>query len=148
MLSVQMERVNLKFLVKLGKTFTDAYKCTEINVYPAHQFLNGLNGLKRDVKRPKTIRAPDENIDGTAFNQPPPPYLYQLRPCAGQPEKPGARLLDQLECYLATEAGSELRGDFGVSLALLEVEATNFEKKLSAERFPGLGRAAPDAFCA
>ncbi|KAJ8947576.1 hypothetical protein NQ318_010088 [Aromia moschata] len=40
------QRVNLKFLVKLGKT------CT-------HKFLNGLNGLMRDVKRPKTIRASD-----------------------------------------------------------------------------------------
>ncbi|KAJ8961765.1 hypothetical protein NQ318_021366 [Aromia moschata] len=125
MLNVQMEqRVNLKFLVKLGKTFTEAYamlkevygneclsrtrkflnglngfkegrettkdhsrpgrpsancfygvfedeecdddkayailkKCTGINVYPAHKFLNGLNGLKKDVKRLKTIRAPD-----------------------------------------------------------------------------------------
>ncbi|KAJ8934216.1 hypothetical protein NQ318_009353 [Aromia moschata] len=27
-----------------------------MNVYPAHKF---LNGLKKDVKRPKTIRAPD-----------------------------------------------------------------------------------------
>ncbi|KAJ8959822.1 hypothetical protein NQ318_011554 [Aromia moschata] len=34
-------------------------KCTGINVYPAHTFWNGLNGLKRDMKRPKTIRAPD-----------------------------------------------------------------------------------------
>ncbi|KAJ8953064.1 hypothetical protein NQ318_013406 [Aromia moschata] len=34
-------------------------KCTGMNVYPAHKFLNSLNGLKRDVKRPKTIRAPD-----------------------------------------------------------------------------------------
>ncbi|KAJ8952916.1 hypothetical protein NQ318_006533 [Aromia moschata] len=60
MLSVQMEqRANLKFLFKLGKTFTEAYKCTGMNVYHAHTFLNGLNGLKRDVKRPKTIRAPD-----------------------------------------------------------------------------------------
>ncbi|KAJ8950454.1 hypothetical protein NQ318_010332 [Aromia moschata] len=25
-----------------------------MNVYPAHKFLNGLNGLKRDMKRPKT----------------------------------------------------------------------------------------------
>ncbi|KAJ8953226.1 hypothetical protein NQ318_015804 [Aromia moschata] len=30
-----------------------------MNVYPAHKFLNGLNGLRRDVKRPKTIHAPD-----------------------------------------------------------------------------------------
>ncbi|KAJ8962675.1 hypothetical protein NQ318_001070 [Aromia moschata] len=30
-----------------------------MNVYPAHKFLNGLDGLKRDVKRPKTIRALD-----------------------------------------------------------------------------------------
>ncbi|KAJ8944153.1 hypothetical protein NQ318_013393, partial [Aromia moschata] len=30
-----------------------------MNVYPAHKFLNELNGLKRDVKRPKTVRAPD-----------------------------------------------------------------------------------------
>ncbi|KAJ8963431.1 hypothetical protein NQ318_018911 [Aromia moschata] len=29
-----------------------------MNVYPAHKFLNGLNGLKGDVKRPKTIRGP------------------------------------------------------------------------------------------
>ncbi|KAJ8963363.1 hypothetical protein NQ318_018836 [Aromia moschata] len=28
-------------------------------MYHTHKFLNGLNGLKRDVKRPKTIRAPD-----------------------------------------------------------------------------------------
>ncbi|KAJ8952159.1 hypothetical protein NQ318_018496 [Aromia moschata] len=61
MLSVQMEqRGNLKFLVKLGKTFTEAYKMLkEMNVYPVHNFLNGLNGLMRDVKRPTTIRAPD-----------------------------------------------------------------------------------------
>ncbi|KAJ8962488.1 hypothetical protein NQ318_000876 [Aromia moschata] len=39
------QRGNLKFLVKPG-----------MYVYPAHKF---LNGLKRDVKRPKTIRAPD-----------------------------------------------------------------------------------------
>ncbi|KAJ8945001.1 hypothetical protein NQ318_010203 [Aromia moschata] len=45
------QRVNLKFLVKLGKTFIEAY--------PAHKFLNGLNGLKTDVWRLKTIRAPD-----------------------------------------------------------------------------------------
>ncbi|KAJ8938889.1 hypothetical protein NQ318_016093 [Aromia moschata] len=66
MLSVQMkQRVNLKFLVKLGKTFTDAYamlkemygnECTQV---PAHKFFNGLNGLNRDVKRPKTTRAPE-----------------------------------------------------------------------------------------
>ncbi|KAJ8939241.1 hypothetical protein NQ318_015199 [Aromia moschata] len=31
---------------------------TGMNVYLAHKFLNGLNGFKRDVKRPKTIRAP------------------------------------------------------------------------------------------
>ncbi|KAJ8957019.1 hypothetical protein NQ318_012191, partial [Aromia moschata] len=30
-----------------------------MNVYLSYKFLNGLNGLKRDVKRPKTIRAPD-----------------------------------------------------------------------------------------
>ncbi|KAJ8955412.1 hypothetical protein NQ318_003510 [Aromia moschata] len=30
-----------------------------MNFYPVHKFLNGLNGLKTDVKRPKTIRAPD-----------------------------------------------------------------------------------------
>ncbi|KAJ8947225.1 hypothetical protein NQ318_001512 [Aromia moschata] len=34
-------------------------KCTGMDVYPAHKILNGLNGLKRDVKRPKTIRTPD-----------------------------------------------------------------------------------------
>ncbi|KAJ8956913.1 hypothetical protein NQ318_014331 [Aromia moschata] len=71
MLSVQMEQwVNLKFLIKLGKTFTE--KCTGINVYPAHKFLNGLNGLKRDVKRPKTPGWPstpkkDENIEKSAL---------------------------------------------------------------------------------
>ncbi|KAJ8948330.1 hypothetical protein NQ318_019315 [Aromia moschata] len=37
----------------------DQRKCTGMNDYPARQFLNGLNGLKRDVKRQKTIRAPD-----------------------------------------------------------------------------------------
>ncbi|KAJ8963221.1 hypothetical protein NQ318_018687, partial [Aromia moschata] len=48
MLSVQMEQwINLKFL------------CTGINFYPADKFLNGLTGLQRDVKRPKTIRALD-----------------------------------------------------------------------------------------
>ncbi|KAJ8952903.1 hypothetical protein NQ318_006520 [Aromia moschata] len=36
-------------------------KCTGMNVYPAHKFLNGLNGLKRDVKRPKTTKT-DDNI--------------------------------------------------------------------------------------
>ncbi|KAJ8958891.1 hypothetical protein NQ318_019659 [Aromia moschata] len=51
MLSVQMEQ-----------------GCTGMNVYPAHKFINGLNGLKRDVKRQKTIRAPstsktDEKIE-------------------------------------------------------------------------------------
>ncbi|KAJ8944489.1 hypothetical protein NQ318_011746 [Aromia moschata] len=30
-----------------------------MNVYPAHKFLNGLNGLKRDVKRSNTIRTPE-----------------------------------------------------------------------------------------
>ncbi|KAJ8962833.1 hypothetical protein NQ318_001233 [Aromia moschata] len=35
-------------------------KCTRMNAYPAHKFLNGLNGLKTDVKRPKTIRAPND----------------------------------------------------------------------------------------
>ncbi|KAJ8942211.1 hypothetical protein NQ318_021099 [Aromia moschata] len=30
-----------------------------MNAYSAHTFLNGLNGLKRDVKRPKTIRTPN-----------------------------------------------------------------------------------------
>ncbi|KAJ8960621.1 hypothetical protein NQ318_013913, partial [Aromia moschata] len=45
-------RERLKELVKK--------KCTGMNVYPAHTFLNGLNGLKRDVKRPKMIRAPDD----------------------------------------------------------------------------------------
>ncbi|KAJ8940831.1 hypothetical protein NQ318_003079, partial [Aromia moschata] len=34
-------------------------KCTGMNVYQAHKFLNSLKGLKRDVKRPKTIRVPD-----------------------------------------------------------------------------------------
>ncbi|KAJ8954147.1 hypothetical protein NQ318_005741 [Aromia moschata] len=34
-------------------------KCTGMDVYPAHKFLNGLNGLKRDMKRQKTIRAPE-----------------------------------------------------------------------------------------
>ncbi|KAJ8939802.1 hypothetical protein NQ318_022733, partial [Aromia moschata] len=29
-------------------------------VYPAHKFLNSLNGLKRNVKRTKSIRAPDD----------------------------------------------------------------------------------------
>ncbi|KAJ8942387.1 hypothetical protein NQ318_016635 [Aromia moschata] len=29
-----------------------------MDVYPAHKFLNGLNGLKRDVKRPKPISGP------------------------------------------------------------------------------------------
>ncbi|KAJ8954149.1 hypothetical protein NQ318_005743 [Aromia moschata] len=42
MLSVQMEQ-----------------RCTGVNVYLAHKFLIGLNGLKRDVKRPKTIHASD-----------------------------------------------------------------------------------------
>ncbi|KAJ8945278.1 hypothetical protein NQ318_016048 [Aromia moschata] len=52
---VQMEqRVNLKFLVKLGKTFTEAYAMLKE--------LCGnecLSRTQRDVKRPKTIRAPD-----------------------------------------------------------------------------------------
>ncbi|KAJ8938535.1 hypothetical protein NQ318_005110 [Aromia moschata] len=30
-----------------------------MNSYPAHKFLSGLDGLKRDVKQPKTIRATD-----------------------------------------------------------------------------------------
>ncbi|KAJ8942337.1 hypothetical protein NQ318_005329 [Aromia moschata] len=34
-----------------------------MNVYPAHKFLNSLNGLKRNVKRPKTICAPDVKTD-------------------------------------------------------------------------------------
>ncbi|KAJ8943596.1 hypothetical protein NQ318_006598 [Aromia moschata] len=37
----------------------DKPKCTGMNVYPARKVLNDLNGLKRDVKRPKTICAPD-----------------------------------------------------------------------------------------
>ncbi|KAJ8944514.1 hypothetical protein NQ318_011772 [Aromia moschata] len=44
MLSVQMEQRK---------------KCTGMNVYSAHKFLNGLNGLKRDVQPPKMIHAPD-----------------------------------------------------------------------------------------
>ncbi|KAJ8950827.1 hypothetical protein NQ318_012691 [Aromia moschata] len=55
MLSVQMEqRVNFKFLVNLGKTFTEAYVVLK-------EVFNSLNPQKSpsDVKRPKTIRAPD-----------------------------------------------------------------------------------------
>ncbi|KAJ8947435.1 hypothetical protein NQ318_009641 [Aromia moschata] len=40
------QRVNLKFLVKLGKTFTEAYAMLK-------------EVLKRDVKLPKTIRTSD-----------------------------------------------------------------------------------------
>ncbi|KAJ8959863.1 hypothetical protein NQ318_011597 [Aromia moschata] len=46
--------------------------CTGMNVYPAHKFLNGLNGLKRGVKRPKTIPGrpstlkTDDNVDRIA----------------------------------------------------------------------------------
>ncbi|KAJ8963440.1 hypothetical protein NQ318_018920 [Aromia moschata] len=60
MLSVQMEeRVNLKFLVKLGKTFIEAYAMLKEVLEEMLIPHNGLNGLKRDVKRPKTIHAPD-----------------------------------------------------------------------------------------
>ncbi|KAJ8960598.1 hypothetical protein NQ318_013888 [Aromia moschata] len=31
-----------------------------MDVYPAHKVLNGLNGLKKDVERPKTTRTPDD----------------------------------------------------------------------------------------
>ncbi|KAJ8947912.1 hypothetical protein NQ318_005139 [Aromia moschata] len=34
-------------------------KCTGMNLYPSYKFLNGLNDLMRNVKRSKTIRAPD-----------------------------------------------------------------------------------------
>ncbi|KAJ8962715.1 hypothetical protein NQ318_001113 [Aromia moschata] len=34
-----------------------------MNEYPAHKFLNGLNGLKRGVKRPKAIRASTSKTD-------------------------------------------------------------------------------------
>ncbi|KAJ8948170.1 hypothetical protein NQ318_009262 [Aromia moschata] len=55
MLSVQMEqRVNLKFLGKLGKTFTEAYAM--LNEVYGNEC---LSHTQRDVKRPKTIRAPD-----------------------------------------------------------------------------------------
>ncbi|KAJ8942035.1 hypothetical protein NQ318_002789 [Aromia moschata] len=47
------QRVNLKLLVKLGKTFTEAYAMLKRSV----RELIGLNGLKRDVKRPMSIRA-------------------------------------------------------------------------------------------
>ncbi|KAJ8942183.1 hypothetical protein NQ318_002857 [Aromia moschata] len=58
MLSVQMEqRVKIKFLVKLEKTFSEAYVLLK-EVY-AHKFLNGLNDFKRGVKRPTMIRASD-----------------------------------------------------------------------------------------
>ncbi|KAJ8956633.1 hypothetical protein NQ318_013987, partial [Aromia moschata] len=54
MLSVQMEQqVNLKFLVKLGKTFTEAYAMLK-EVYGN----SCLSRTHRDVKRPKTICAP------------------------------------------------------------------------------------------
>ncbi|KAJ8946975.1 hypothetical protein NQ318_015913 [Aromia moschata] len=61
--NVQMEQqVNFKFLVKLGKTFTEAYAMLK-EVYGNEclsrtQVFEYLNGLKRDVKRSKTIRAP------------------------------------------------------------------------------------------
>ncbi|KAJ8935371.1 hypothetical protein NQ318_022899 [Aromia moschata] len=53
----------LKFLVKLGKTFPEAYAMLK-EVYGNEclsrtQVFDGFNGLKRDVKRPKIIRAPD-----------------------------------------------------------------------------------------
>ncbi|KAJ8944522.1 hypothetical protein NQ318_011780 [Aromia moschata] len=55
MLSVQLEqRINLKFLVKLGKTLTEVYAMLK-EVYGNEC----LSCTKRDVKRPKTIRAPD-----------------------------------------------------------------------------------------
>ncbi|KAJ8951204.1 hypothetical protein NQ318_010231 [Aromia moschata] len=64
MLSVQMEQwVNLKFHVKLGKTFKEAYAMLK-EVY-GNAF---LSRTQRDVKRPKTIRSPDgpqrEKTDG------------------------------------------------------------------------------------
>ncbi|KAJ8954944.1 hypothetical protein NQ318_000374 [Aromia moschata] len=55
MLSVQMEqRVQLKFLIKLRKTFAEPYAVLK-DVYGNEC----LNDLKRDVKRSKTIGAPD-----------------------------------------------------------------------------------------
>ncbi|KAJ8963374.1 hypothetical protein NQ318_018851 [Aromia moschata] len=55
MLSVQMEqRINLTFLVKLGKTCTEAYEM--LNEEYGNEC---LYCTKRDVKRAKTIRAPD-----------------------------------------------------------------------------------------
>ncbi|KAJ8958484.1 hypothetical protein NQ318_002277 [Aromia moschata] len=55
MLSVQMDqRVNLKFLVKLEKTFTEDYAMFK-EVYGNEC----LSRTQREVKRPKTIRAPN-----------------------------------------------------------------------------------------
>ncbi|KAJ8934260.1 hypothetical protein NQ318_013382 [Aromia moschata] len=55
MLSVEMEqRANLKFLVKLGKTFTEAYAMLK-EVYGNEC----LSRTQRNVQRPKAIRALD-----------------------------------------------------------------------------------------
>ncbi|KAJ8938912.1 hypothetical protein NQ318_008665 [Aromia moschata] len=55
MLSVEMEQwVSLKFLVKPGKTFTEAYAMSK-EVYRNEC----LSCTQRDVKQQKTIRAPD-----------------------------------------------------------------------------------------
>lgn len=59
---VQMEQqVNLKFLVKLGKTATEVHTMLkEVYIYRVPKFLCGLKSLRRDVKQPKTIRALDD----------------------------------------------------------------------------------------
>ncbi|KAJ8955918.1 hypothetical protein NQ318_005466 [Aromia moschata] len=63
LLKLYEQRVNFKFLVKLGKHFTEAYAMLK-EIYgkeylTVYKFLNSLNSLKRGVNRPKTIRAPD-----------------------------------------------------------------------------------------
>ncbi|KAJ8951936.1 hypothetical protein NQ318_013602 [Aromia moschata] len=52
-----------------------------MNVYPARTFLNGLNGLKKGVKRSKTIRAPDgpQQCGITVLEHP--PNYPDLAPC-------------------------------------------------------------------
>ncbi|KAJ8948372.1 hypothetical protein NQ318_019357 [Aromia moschata] len=60
------QRVNLKFLIKLGKTFAKAYAMLK-EVYGN----DCLSRTQRGVKRPKTIRAPDNNqrqLNNESFN--------------------------------------------------------------------------------
>ena len=53
------QRIVVKFHFRLGKTATETYnllKCTAVNFYPVHEFLNSSNVLKMADKTLKMIR--------------------------------------------------------------------------------------------